>query len=220
MHHDHLVFIRCYNSCCRSVSCHPSFLLADVKQYTVNTFFCRRARIQVVCKNFMSVFQTVMYADLFSFKVSMTERRCYINDCSRFKIGNCLCIYKGLKLCQSKGKKCSISRAYQNRFVSVFRSACHKRNHDQFLFCKPGISIFFQYIKVITIYILKTRLVRRLSVRNSHTVGISAAHIVFYKVHYCTVFAAYHIRFFYRSAVHIIKDIYLICSFISENQLI
>ncbi len=220
MHHDNFIFVGCDYSSRAGVSREPPLCLSYIQKNTVYAFFCRGSGIEVVGKYFMQLSCSVVYNDLFALKMSVSERRRYIDYCTRPELVYSVYLQEMLQFCQRKCKKGGVSRADKQRLIAVFIPSGLERNNYKFTLCQPIEGFFAQLLKLITVDIFEPRLIARKIVANPHGVGISAAHIVLGIVYCGAVFAPDHMGFFYKFVSDLIFHLNLICMQIPENQFI
>ena len=127
---------------------------------------------------------------------------------------------KSLQLGKRKAEEGGVARANHHRGIAVVIAAGHKRNQNQLLLCQPVIGIFAQRVKRITVYILKTRLIGGLVVRNTHAVRIATAHVIFREVYGRAVFTACNSGLFYQLSVDFIQHVNLTGAFTAEDEII
>ena len=169
----------------------------------------------------MAVIQAVVYDNLTAIEVGMTERGRYVNDRAGLEALGLLSRDKALQVCHCVCKECCVARANQHRTITVCVAARIEGHHDQFLSLEPIQGICLALCKVITVNILKARLVGRLVITDAHAVGIATAHVILGVVDDYAVLCAYYGRFTHLTAAcYVIYDIVLTRTAGTEYRLV
>ena len=219
VHHDHLVLIGRDYPRRGGVGRDPALLLAYVEQHAVDALLRRGAGVEVVGEDLVQALHPVVHHDLLAVKVRVPEGRRGIDDGARLEVVHRPYIHKGLQLRHGKAEESRVPRADQHRLVAVIIAAGLEGHQYELLPGQPAQGLHPQLVKLISVYILKPRLIRRQVVGNAHAVWVAPAHIVLGIVHCGAVAAADDLSLFDYLAMYVVEHLDLARVLVSEYEL-